>query len=98
MPLFAPSGKTLLICVNRRQRIDQPSCAVRDSEALARALEREIAARGLAVSVERTVCMGRCAQGPTLRVAPGGAFHLGLREDDVPGFLDRLEADLNAQE
>ena len=98
MPASKPSARTLLICINRRLRIDQPSCAVRDSEALAQALEREIAARGLAVSVERTVCMGRCAQGPTLRVAPGGAFHLGLREDDVPAFLDRLEADLNSQE
>ncbi len=98
MPTAAPRSKTLLICINRRPRIDQPSCAARDSERLAQALEQEIAARGLDICVERTVCMGRCAKGPTLRVAPGGAFHLGMTDGDVSGFLDQLETDLLSDE
>jgi (2Fe-2S) ferredoxin len=39
--------------------------------------------------------MGRCDFGPTVRVAPGGAFHLGLAPDDVGRFLDDLELELS---
>ena len=39
--------------------------------------------------------MGRCDFGPTVRVAPGGAFHLGLTVGEIPAFVDRLESDLS---
>lgn len=88
-------GWTILVCINRRLRSDLASCAARNSEDLATAIEAEVQARGLDVRVERTVCMGRCDFGPTVRVAPGGAFHLGLAPNDVGGFLDDLEMNLN---
>ena len=59
------------------------------------AIEQEVRARGLDIRVERTVCMGRCDFGPTIRVAPGGAFHLGLDPADVSAFLDDLESSLD---
>lgn len=88
---------TILVCINRRLRSDQTSCAARGSEALADALEAEVRARGLALAVERAVCMGRCMTGPTVRLAPGGAFHPGLTPADVPGFLDGLEQTLGLE-
>ncbi|PIW25914.1 MAG: hypothetical protein COW30_17670 [Rhodospirillales bacterium CG15_BIG_FIL_POST_REV_8_21_14_020_66_15] len=84
-----------MVCINRRLRSDLASCAARNSGDLAEAIEDEVRRRGLAVRVERTVCMGRCDFGPTVRIAPGGAFHLGMTPADVPGFLDRLETDLD---
>jgi len=84
-----------LVCINRRLRSDLSSCAARNSEDLAKAIEAEVQARGLDIRVERTVCMGRCDFGPTVRVAPGGAFHLGLAPNDVGDFLNELEVNLN---
>lgn len=83
-----------MVCINRRLRSDLASCAARDSESLAQAIESAVADRGLNIRVERTVCMGRCDFGPTVRIAPGGAFHLGMGPDDVDGFLDGLEGQL----
>ncbi|MEQ8227610.1 MAG: (2Fe-2S) ferredoxin domain-containing protein [Rhodospirillales bacterium] len=95
-PPTAPAGGwTIMICINRRLRSDLASCAARDSETVAQAIEREVRARGLDIRVERTVCMGRCDFGPTIRVAPGGAFHLGLGPADVSAFLDDLESSLD---
>lgn len=98
MPDFPASppagGWTIMVCINRRLRSDLASCAARNSEALAQAIEDEVRDRGLDIRVERTVCMGRCNFGPTVRVAPGGAFHLGLAPEEVGGFLDDLESKL----
>jgi len=91
--LSAPAW-TLMVCINRRPCSDLVSCAVRDSEKLAEAIENEVRARGLELTVERTVCMGRCDFGPTVRVAPGGDFHLGMVPADIAKFLDELESKL----
>lgn len=84
---------TLIICVNRRMRADQPSCAARGAESLADDLERSVVERRLDVTVERTKCLGHCRRGPNLRVAPGGAFFSGVGRGDLPAILDRLETD-----
>jgi len=84
--------RILMICINRRFRMDEPSCAARDSEALAGHLETEIRERGIDVSVERSVCMGHCRTGPTIRLAPGGKFYHGPTADEVDSLLDELES------
>ena len=88
-PQSAPEG--VLVCVNRRFRGDQPSCAARGSEALADALEAALKERGVKVTLERSVCMGRCTRGPTVRFAPGGRFNLHTEMDDIPTLVDELE-------
>ena len=87
-----PPPPLLLVCVNHRPQFDKPSCASRGSEAIADALETGIAERSLHVQVERKCCLGQCNDGPTLRLAPGGDFLLGVALGDVPAILDRLEA------
>lgn len=84
---------TIVVCVNRRFRADRPSCAARGSITVAEALERGVEERRLGVRIERICCLGECQRGPTVRVAPGGAFFLGVTADDVPGILDRVESD-----
>ena len=84
---------TIVVCVNRRFRADQPSCAARGSIAVAEALERGVDERRLPVRVERICCLGECQRGPTVRVAPGGAFFLGVSANDVPAILDSVDFD-----
>lgn len=64
--------RTVLVCINRRFRGDQPSCAARGSEAVADAIETGISQRKIDVRLERSICMGQCTKGPTVRFAPGG--------------------------
>jgi len=84
--------RALLVCINRRFRSDQPSCAACGSEAVAAALEAGITARNINVQLESSICMGQCTKGPTVRFAPGGRFNLGTNIEDVPAMLDELEA------
>lgn len=91
-PLTDRRPETVLICINRRYGDGQHSCAGRGSEAIADALADGIVERRIAVNFERSVCMGQCLRGPTVRYAPGGRFHLGTTMEDVPRLLDELEA------
>lgn len=84
--------RTVLVCINRRFRGDQPSCAARGSEAVADAIEAGIAERNIGVKLERSICMGQCTKGPTVRFAPGGRFNLGTNIENVPALLDELES------
>lgn len=82
--------KTLIVCVNRRFEFGKPSCAVRGSEEIATALEKGITERNIDIDIERICCLGHCEQGPTLRLAPGGAFFHEVSLGDVPDILSDL--------
>lgn len=81
----------LVICINRRYGVDRASCGGRGSEALADALEREIAERRLAVTVDRIRCFGDCARGPVMRLYPSGPFYRGVGGDDLAAILADIE-------
>jgi len=83
---------TIIVCVNRRLRHDTPSCAERGSEALADALEAQMPGTG--ASLVRIKCFGRCADGPIVRIAPGGRFFTEASIDDVGEMLAALKADV----
>lgn len=83
--------RTLLICINRRFKASEPSCAARGSLPIADAIESGIRERRIAIAVERIVCLGQCTKGPTLKLVPG-EFILATTMDMVPGILDRLQA------
>lgn len=87
----APRPRTLLICVNRRFKSSEPSCAARGSVPVADAIENGIRERRIAIAVERIVCLGQCTKGPTVKLVPG-EFILGTTLEMVPDILDRLEA------
>ncbi|MGN0557674.1 MAG: (2Fe-2S) ferredoxin domain-containing protein, partial [Acutalibacteraceae bacterium] len=60
-------------------------CTSSHSMQIADAMEKEIAACGLADSVKvvRTGCFGLCALGPIMIVYPEGAFYSMITEEDV---------------
>lgn len=80
-----------MVCINRRFRADEASCAKRGSEKLADALEHGIDERGINIKLERSICMGHCQTGPTVRLAPGGRFFHGPSLGEVGSILDILE-------
>ena len=86
-----PRQNILMICINRRVRKDEPSCAGRGSEALADRLEKEIQNRGINLTVQRSTCMGHCRTGPTIRLAPGGKFYLKPSDNEIAALLDEAE-------
>jgi (2Fe-2S) ferredoxin len=88
--------KKLIICINYRANPAQPSCAARGSKELADRLEREIAARGWDIRLERFFCLGRCAEGPNLKLVPGGGFISGITPEKLQDVLLEIEAFLNS--
>lgn len=84
--------KYLMICTNRRYGAESASCAARSSLDIAEAIEHGVSQRHINIVVERSVCMGQCTKGPTIRLAPGGRFILGKSIEDVSDILDELES------
>lgn len=83
---------SVVVCVNNRFSASRPSCAMGGAEAIADALEKGIQERGLGIVIERIHCLGECADGPNLRIAPGGKFHHHAKLSDVPAILDEIES------
>jgi len=81
--------KRILTCVNRRFS-SEPSCANRGSLAIAEAIEKGVRERRIDIVVERFICFGQCAKGPTVKLVPGD-FILGTTLEMVDGILDQLE-------
>jgi (2Fe-2S) ferredoxin len=79
------------MCVNRRYRSDQSSCAARGGIRVAEAMENGVRRRRITLATERLCCLGQCTKGPAMRLTPGGEFFLGVTLADVPAMLDRLE-------
>lgn len=88
---MAERPTSLVVCINNRFAASRPSCAMGGSEAIADALQQGIWQRGLPLAVERLHCLGECARGPNLRIAPGGKFYHHVKLADVPAILDELE-------
>ncbi|MBF0381443.1 MAG: (2Fe-2S) ferredoxin domain-containing protein [Magnetococcales bacterium] len=80
---------SLITCIKERFT-GKPSCAGRGSVELIDDIEKEIKNRGLPVVVERVHCLGECAKGPNMRIAPGGSFFYGMNRDKIPELMESL--------
>lgn len=79
-----PLKKHVLVCTNA-------DCAGRGSLPLLGALRRllKAAGRDLDIRVTRTLCMGRCGEGPTVAVYPDGIWYRGVTEADAAELVER---------
>jgi NADH:ubiquinone oxidoreductase subunit E len=84
---------SLVACIKERFT-SRPSCGVRGSIAIIDKIEAEIKKREWPILVERIRCLGECAKGPNMRIAPGGKFFYGMTEAKIPEILDELDAAL----
>jgi NADH:ubiquinone oxidoreductase subunit E len=85
----------LAICINERLTGHSPSCGGRGSRALAGQLEQALLQQGIAMPLRHVDCLGRCAEGPNLRLAPGGHFTTLAGETEIPALLEWLKAQLD---
>jgi NADH:ubiquinone oxidoreductase subunit E len=82
-------GIWLDICINRR--ITQASCGGRGAEQLADKLEHFLQQHRLDLPLNRVDCLGRCEQGPNLRIGPEGVFITLKSEADFTKLLAQLD-------
>ena len=81
----------LVVCINEKLGIGQRSCVGSGSIDLINQLEAMIVSAKLDVSVVRRACLGRCAEGPAMRIAPAGPFFTGIVEADLEHILKHLK-------
>lgn len=65
-------------------------CKKRGAKEVRKALKGELRAAGMNgdVRVDSVECLGLCKHGPNAVVYPGGAWYLGLSEEDVPEIVE----------
>ncbi|MCP4075903.1 MAG: (2Fe-2S) ferredoxin domain-containing protein [Gammaproteobacteria bacterium] len=73
----------LIVCVNQRLGFGQKSCAGSGSRELIDIIKNHFKNTGIDVPVVEQVCLGRCAEGIAMRIAPGGQFFTRVTEADV---------------
>ena len=81
----------LVVCVNQRLGSGQRSCAGSGSLGLIGRLEKMIVGEGLDIQVVRRECLGRCEEGPVMRIAPAGPIFTEVDEGVLPEICERLK-------
>ena len=82
----------LVVCVNERLGSGQPSCVGRGNLEYIAQMRALIADAKLDVPVVERACLGRCDEGPVMRIAPGGDFFTGINQQSLPRILAALQA------
>ncbi len=80
----------LIVCVNERLGTGQRSCVGSGNLDLISRLEAMLAAENLAIPVVRRECLGRCEEGPVMRIAPAGPFFTEIDEQTLATVIDQL--------
>src|SRR4051812_696084 len=94
-PAESTKPASVTVCVNVREGT-HPSCGKRGSPEVLAALEKGLAERGLGFQVLTLKCLGPCAKGPNIRVAPSGSFYMAVSVADVPALMDSLEREMKS--
>ncbi|MDQ6992019.1 MAG: (2Fe-2S) ferredoxin domain-containing protein [Mariprofundus sp.] len=85
----AGAEKCIMVCTNHRSGLHN-SCGARGSEALAARLEDEIAQKGWHIELKRSICLGRCNEGPNLKLVPGGQMICAVNVDHLESVLAKV--------
>jgi NADH:ubiquinone oxidoreductase subunit E len=88
---------SLIACIKDRVT-GRPSCGGRGSVGIIDQIEGALKEKKLPIPVERIQCLGECAKGPNMRIAPGGRFFYGVNQETIPEVLAGLEEVFNQEE
>jgi (2Fe-2S) ferredoxin len=88
---------TVTVCINDRDERFAPCCGRHGGPEIAAALREQVAKRGLDVDVQTIRCLGLCAKGPNLRIAPSGSLYHAMTVEDVPAVVDALDSELKSK-
>jgi len=87
----------LVVCINQRFGYGQKSCVTSGSLKLIPQIKQLLKAGHLDISVVEQVCLGKCEQGPTMRIAPGGPFFFEVSESNLPDIVQQISAFIQLQ-
>lgn len=90
--ILGTPNKRLVVCVNERLGPGQESCAGSGSLMLLEKLRQLMQSTGTPYEVTEQVCLGRCAEGIVMRIAPGGAFFTDVTEQDLRHIIQEITA------
>ena len=79
----------LFVCTNTLAS-GKPACGQRGGDAIARAVQTQLIARGASALVTPCGCLGPCFDGPNAVVYPEGVWYGGLDERDADALVDHL--------
>lgn len=80
----------LIVCVNERLGTGQRSCVGSGNYDFIAEIRRLIEAAGLDIPIVERECLGRCYQGPVMRIAPGGLFYTAINNEKLPEIVAEL--------
>ena len=80
----------LVVCINERLGAGQKSCAGSGSRELIVQLKQLLEQASLDIPVVERECLGRCEEGPAMRIAPGGEFFTEVQSSDLDQVISRL--------
>ncbi len=88
----------LVVCVNERLGTGQKSCVGSGNLDYITSIRQLIEDHGLNVPIIERECLGKCEQGPIMRIAPGGKFFTDIDQQSLMIVINELKAMLLAAE
>lgn len=88
----------LVVCVNERLGTGQRSCVASGNYDFIAEIRRLIEAEGLDIPIVERECLGKCEQGPVMRIAPGGPFYTEINSSRLPDIVAELRRMLDEQQ
>ena len=88
----------LVVCINERLGTGQRSCVGSGNLDYIAEVRSLISAHHLDVPIVERVCLGKCEQGPVMRIAPGGRFFTEIDQSTLATVIDELKLFIDARE
>jgi (2Fe-2S) ferredoxin len=85
----------LVVCVNERLGSGQRSCVGSNNLEYIGKIRSMIEAENLSVPIIERICLGKCEQGPVMRIAPGGRFFTEITDARLQDIIDEIKAFLS---
>ena len=85
----------LIVCTNKRLGAGQRSCVDSGNLNFIADIEVLLQQAGLNVAIVRQECLGKCEQGPVMRIAPGGIFFTEINANTLPEIVDEIKSMLS---
>jgi (2Fe-2S) ferredoxin len=86
----------LSVCINQSFGTGKHSCIGSSSLDIIAGQETMLAHEGLDVAITRCEYQGSCAEGPVMRIAPGGAFFTEINQPDLVRIIAVLKTFIDA--
>lgn len=84
------SAIRLVVCVNKRLGTGQRSCVDSGNLDYIAEIEVLIEQASLDVAIVKRECLGKCEQGPVMRIAPGGRFFTEINQTTLPDIVSEI--------